>query len=106
MGWVGGGGWDQKLQSVAKLVTHSAKFWNLLDELRTTAKKYTGTMVITCLVNIAQGGGGGDVLPRIGILENSPKTVIKVCHHYATDCSRLDFDPKKVQRKGSLQAAY
>ena len=27
------------LQSVAKLVTHSAKFWNFLDERRTTAKK-------------------------------------------------------------------
>ena len=26
-------------QSVAKLVTHSAKFWNFLDERRTTAKK-------------------------------------------------------------------
>ena len=29
----------QKLQSVAKLVTHSAKFWNFLVERRTTAKK-------------------------------------------------------------------
>ena len=29
------------LQSVAKLVTHSAKFWNLLDERRTTAKRNT-----------------------------------------------------------------
>ena len=28
------------LQSVAKLVRHSAHFWNLLDELRTRAKKY------------------------------------------------------------------
>ena len=27
------------IQSVAKLVTHSAKFWNFLDERRTTAKK-------------------------------------------------------------------
>ena len=31
----------RKLQSVAKLVTHSAKFWNFLDERRTTAKKNT-----------------------------------------------------------------
>ena len=31
-------------------------------------------MVISCLVNIVQGGGG-DVLPRFGILEKSPKTV-------------------------------
>ena len=30
-----------ELQSVAKLVTHSAKFWNLLDERCTTAKKNT-----------------------------------------------------------------
>ena len=34
--------WEQgreSHQSVAKLVTHSAKFWNFLDERRTTAKK-------------------------------------------------------------------
>ena len=31
--------YDKDLQSVAKLVTHSAKFWNFLDERRTTAKK-------------------------------------------------------------------
>ena len=30
---------DHFRQSVAKLVTHSAKFWNFLDERRTTAKK-------------------------------------------------------------------
>ena len=65
-------------QSVAKLMTHSAKFWNLLDECHTTAKENTGcqisppppppqsllitlsgTMVTSCLVNIVQGGGGG-----------------------------------------------
>ena len=32
-------GCDHHLQSVAKLVTHSAKFWNFLDERRTTATK-------------------------------------------------------------------
>ena len=64
-----------ELQSVAKLVTHSAKFWNFRDERRTTAKKkyclpnfppppqsmlitLSGTMVISCLVNIVQGEGG------------------------------------------------
>ena len=89
-------------QSVAKLMTHSAKFWNLLDERRTTAKENTicqisprppqsmlitlsGTMVISCLVNLVQGGGG-DVLPRFGILKNSPKTV-KCVINFATDCS-------------------
>ena len=32
------------------------------------------------------GGRGGDVLPRFGILENSPKTV-KCVINFATDCS-------------------
>ena len=36
--------WDHP-QSVSKLVTHSAKFWNLLDELRTTAKKFTVSQI-------------------------------------------------------------
>ena len=64
-------------------MTHSAKFWNLLDERRTTAKENT-ICQISCLVNIVQGGGG-DVLPRSGILENSPKTV-KCVINFATDC--------------------
>ena len=34
-----------RVQSVAKLVTHSANCWNLLDELRTTAKKYTVSQI-------------------------------------------------------------
>ena len=103
-----------QLQSVAKLVTHSAKFWNFLDERRTTATKnnvcqifprppqsilitLSGTMVISCLVNIVQGGGGGGggVLPRFGMLENSPKTV-KCVITFETDCSlnqrRSDWD--------------
>ena len=44
----------------------------------------SGTMVISCLVNIVQGGGGG-VLPRFGMLENSPKTV-KCVITFETDC--------------------
>ena len=52
-------------------------------------------MVISCLVNIVQGGGG-DVLPRIGILENSPKTVQYVIS-FATDCSYMqNTEPHKV----------
>ena len=43
-------------------------------------------MVISCLVNIVQGGGGGGgVLPRFGMLENSPKTV-KCVITFETDC--------------------
>ena len=42
-------------------------------------------MVISCLVNIVQGGGG-EVLPRFGMLENSPKTV-KCVITFETDCS-------------------
>ena len=45
----------------------------------------SGTMVISCLVNIVPGGEGGDVLPRFGILENSPKTV-KCVINFAADC--------------------
>ena len=45
----------------------------------------SGTMVISCLVNIVQGGGG-EVLPRFGMLENSPKTV-KCVITFETDCS-------------------
>ena len=94
------------LQSVAKLVTHSVKFWNFLDERRTTAKKkcrlpnfppppqsmlitLSGTMVISCLVNIVQGGGG-EVLPRFGMLENSPKT-FKCVITFETDCSYIVY---------------
>ena len=44
----------------------------------------SGTMVISCLVNIVQGGGG-EVLPRFGMLENSPKTV-KCVITFETDC--------------------
>ena len=88
-------------------MTHSAKFWNFLDERRTTAKKMTfakfppapqsmlitlsGTMVISCLVNIVQGGGG-EVLPRFGMLENSPKTV-KCVITFETDCSHMNSRP-------------
>ena len=49
----------------------------------------SGTMVISCLVNIVQGGGG-EVLPRFGMLENSPKTV-KCVITFETDCSCLLF---------------
>ena len=42
-------------------------------------------MVISCLVNIVQGGGG-EVLPRFGMLETSPKTV-KCVITFETDCS-------------------
>ena len=45
----------------------------------------SGTMVISCLINIVQGGGG-EVLPRFGMLENSPKTV-KCVITFETDCS-------------------
>ena len=45
----------------------------------------SGTMVISCLVNIVQGGGG-EILPRFGMLENSPKTV-KCVITFETDCS-------------------
>ena len=45
----------------------------------------SGTMVISCLVNIVQGGGG-EVLPRFGVLENSQKTV-KCVITFETDCS-------------------
>ena len=44
----------------------------------------SGTMVISCLVNIVQGGGG-EVLPRFGMLENSPKTA-KCVITFETDC--------------------
>ena len=44
-------------------------------------------MVISCLVNIVQGGGG-EVLPRFGMLENSPKTV-KCVITFETDWSLL-----------------
>ena len=44
----------------------------------------SGTMVISCLINIVQGGGG-EVLPRFGMLENSPKTV-KCVITFETDC--------------------
>ena len=47
----------------------------------------SGTMVISCLVNIVQGGGG-DVLPRFGMLENSPKTV-KCVINFETDCGLI-----------------
>ena len=40
--------------------------------------------VISFLVNIVQGGGG-EVLPRFGMLENSPKTV-KCVITFETDC--------------------
>ena len=50
----------------------------------------SGTMVISCLVNIVQGGGG-EVLPRFGMLENSPKTV-KCVITFETDC-RLKHKP-------------
>ena len=46
----------------------------------------SGTMVISCLVNIVQGWGGGGVLPRFGMLENSPKTV-KCVITFEIDCS-------------------
>ena len=44
----------------------------------------SGTTVISCLVDIVQGGGG-EVLPRFGMLENSPKTV-KCVITFETDC--------------------
>ena len=91
-----------KLQSVAKLLGQFAKFWNLLDELRTRAKKicrlqyspppplvnvdHSSGMVISCLANIVQGGGGGDVLPGVGILKNSQK-MVKRPNSFATDCT-------------------
>ena len=40
-------------------------------------------LVISCLVNIVQGGGG-EVLPRFGMLENLPKTV-KCVINFETD---------------------
>ena len=43
-------------------------------------------MVISCLVKIVQGGGG-EVLPRFGMLENSPKTV-KCVITFEPDCRR------------------
>ena len=52
----------------------------------------SGTMVISCLANIVQGGGG-DVLPRFGILENSPK-MVKCVINFATDCGPSACMPK------------
>ena len=54
----------------------------------------SSTMVTSCLVNIVPGGGG-DVLPGIGILENSPKTV-KCVISFATDCSLQNLLEKTV----------
>ena len=83
-------------------MTHSAKFWNLLDERRTTAKKNTVCQISPSPppINVDHSfrhyghlvsgqhcaGGRGDVLPRFGILENSPKTV-KCVINFATDWS-------------------
>ena len=50
-------------------------------------------MVISCLVNIVQGGGG-EVLPRFGMLENSPKTV-KCVITFETDCPKVS--PTKIR---------
>ena len=90
----------KNLQSVAKLMTH-CKIWNLLDERRTTAKENTVCQIPPPLpINVDHSfrhyghfvsgqhctGGRGDVKPRFGILENSPKTV-KCVINFATDCS-------------------
>ena len=91
-------------QLVAKLVIHSAKFWNLLDELHTRAKKYavcpiyprppksmlitpSGTMVISYLANIVQGGGGMFYL-GLGYLKIRQK-MVKCVISFATDCSLI-----------------
>ena len=47
----------------------------------------SGTMVISCSDNIVQGGGG-NVLPRFGILENPPGTV-KCVINFATDWPKV-----------------
>ena len=60
----------------------------------------SGTMVISCLVNIVQGGGGGEVLPRFGMLENSPKTV-KCVITFETDCSN-GLDRTKGEGGGGM----
>ena len=74
-------------------MSHSAKFWNLVDERRIQLKKIPFAKVPTALssppptINVDHSfrhyghfvsgqhcaGGKGDVLPRFGILENSPK---------------------------------
>ena len=46
-------------------------------------------IVVSSLVNMVQGGWG-DVLPGIGILENSPKTV-KCVISFATDCGSVSY---------------
>ena len=102
-------------------MTHSAKFWNLLDERRTTAKKNTVCQISPlppinvdhsfrhyghfvsgqhCAGGRGRRGGGGraEVLPRFGILENSPKTV-KCVINFATDCSP---GSKKRKKHGQL----
>ena len=53
----------------------------------------SGTMVISCLVNIVQGGGG-EVLPSFGMLENSPKPV-KCVMTFETDCPKVS--PTKIR---------
>ena len=40
------------------------------------------------------GGGGGGVLPRFGMLENSPKTV-KCVINFETDCTKVS--PTKIR---------
>ena len=83
-----------ELRSVAKLVRHSAIFWNLLDELRIRAKEYV-VCAIYPRINVDHSfrhyghfvsgqhcaGGRGDLLPGSArIFENSPQTV---------DCRRV-----------------
>ena len=92
-----------RVQSVAKLMTHNANFWNLLDELRTTAKKYTVSQItprppnqcwslfpvlwsFRAWTTLCRGEGGGGCFTWYLNTRKFAKTV-KCIIRFATDCS-------------------
>ena len=94
---------------------HSTKFWNFLDECRTTAKKILFAKFFPPPINVDYSfrhyghfvsgqhcaGGGGDVLPRFGMLENSPKTV-KCVINFETDCGLIRKSCKSFRNQQLL----